>query len=300
MKKLIYIFAFSALLTLNSLAGAARTPSSFPYPDIPDSLRAPQDRADFLARHFWDNLNFDEIVPEEDGDFIEQNFVDYLSILPIASPEAVDEGAKILIKKAENNQNALKNLANLAEKYLFDVESPQFSDQLYEPFLNAILALNSIDEIHKLRYRAQLEAVAQNLPGSPAPDFSFVLPEGQKTSLYQIKHPDCLLVIFYDPVCEHCKEVINQIRNNPIISNQLENNQLNVLAVFSGEDEDEWRQNLSIIPSGWTVGMEDGTIQDDGTYIFRRMPTMYLIDNQNNVILKDPTPQTIIETLSIK
>ena len=44
-----------ALLSADSLLAQD---TDFPYPSVPDTLRKPEARADYLPLHYWDNFDF--------------------------------------------------------------------------------------------------------------------------------------------------------------------------------------------------------------------------------------------------
>jgi hypothetical protein len=58
----------------------------FPFPHIPDMIVEPQQRASWLLNHYWDNVDFNNAKIISDTAFIEQAFVNFLSIMPIVSP----------------------------------------------------------------------------------------------------------------------------------------------------------------------------------------------------------------------
>ena len=74
---------------------------------------------------------------------------------------------------------------------------------------------------------------------------------------------------------------------------------LRVLAVYPDEDENEWLLKSSQIPRGWIVGWnKQGDIRSKTLYEIRATPTMYLLDQQKKVILKDASLEQTIQYLS--
>ena len=66
-----------------------------------------------------------------------------------------------------------------------------------------------------------------------------------------------------------------------------------MLAVYSGDDRDLWERDAAVLPAEWTVGYESGWLQDTGAYVLRAMPTLYLLDRNKQVILKDVQPHQL-------
>ena len=63
-------------------------------PEVPSSLTKPAERADYLLTRFWDGIDFsgkDSCV--RDTAFMEQSFVDFLSVMPHASSDSVRDMA---------------------------------------------------------------------------------------------------------------------------------------------------------------------------------------------------------------
>ena len=58
-------------------------------PDVPPSLTAPEERAAYIIAHFWDGMDFGDTLRCRDRAFMEQNFVNYLSLFPHAGPETL-------------------------------------------------------------------------------------------------------------------------------------------------------------------------------------------------------------------
>ena len=61
---------------------------AFRLPDVPETLRDPADRADYLALHYWDCFDFADTALLSCPEITEQAFVDFLSVLPHAREAA--------------------------------------------------------------------------------------------------------------------------------------------------------------------------------------------------------------------
>ena len=59
-------------------------PVELPLPAIPDSLTVPERRAAYVAMHFWDAMDWKDHARSLDTAFVEQNFANYLTVLPLA------------------------------------------------------------------------------------------------------------------------------------------------------------------------------------------------------------------------
>ena len=72
-------FIISIFLFLPSLLIAQDV---FPLPDVPGTLKAPEVRANYLALHYWDRLDFNDNSLIENRDMMEQGFSNFISIMP--------------------------------------------------------------------------------------------------------------------------------------------------------------------------------------------------------------------------
>ena len=297
MKKTLSIF-FAALIVNFNLY--SQHPEELSLPAIPSELRDIPLRAGFLIEHFWDNLDFKNDSRINDMPFLEQNFANFVNVFPPASEQSRLIAVDTLMHRASINPNLYKSFIDIAEKYLYELESPVANDDTYALFLNNIISSPYLDDIHKLRYKAQLEAVTKNHPGLIAADFDFFKPDNSLSSLYKTNTnpPSDLILIFYDPTCEHCLEVIAEMRQSDLIRKKITDGNLNVLALFSGEDKDLWLANLGYLDQKWIAGYDDGTLQDEGLYILRTMPTIYLLDSSKRVILKEPSLEKLLSALN--
>ena len=261
-----------------------------PLPQVPATLRDPVSRANYLVGHFWDAMDFRDSLLTRDRRFLEQNFVNYLSVFPLADEGARRGAAELLFRRAEDDAAACRMLADIAEKYLYDPDSPMYSEDQYILFLEQIVPSAALGEAGTLRYRWQLEAARANRPGSPAADFAFVTRDGRSMTLHEFPVSGELLLIFYDPDCGHCREVMTRLEEDPRLNRRIADGHTTVLAVCSGSDPDLWNDTASLLPAGWTVGYESGELQETGAYVFRTFPTLFLLDADKRVLQKNLRP----------
>ena len=71
-----------------------------------------------------------------------------------------------------------------------------------------------------------------------------------------------------------------------------------IVAIDSEEDRELWDNTKDTLPDSWTVGFAIDPVQDDEIYVFEEMPTIFLLDKDKKIILKDATIQEIKNTIS--
>lgn len=266
----------------------------FPFPQIPTMLTEPQQRATYLLMHYWDNVDFNDARLVMNDDFMEQGFVNYLSVLPIVDNQTAEKSVEAMMKRAEGNKMAYTRLANIAEKYLFEPNSPMVNDETYIMFLNQVLKTKVLSNVEKARFEHQYKVVMKNRVGSVATDFLYMNSKGEMGSLYKFEAEKTLL-IFYDPDCDNCTEIIEKLRYNRELNAKIASGQIKVLAIYAEENIDLWKKELPKMPSNWVVGRAVSKIKPLGLYVLRAMPAIYLLDGDKKVLKKEALPENLFD-----
>ena len=272
------------------LSAVADSIPELPLPNVPTTLRTPTDRANYIIQHFWDAMEFGDTIRSHNRMFMEQNFSNFISVFPYAEEEARKHAVEILLGKAETDSTGYVLLKDVTEKYLYEPNSPMLSEEFYILFLERFIQSPILGEQGTLRLYRQLDAARKNRPGMTAADFAYTTREGNKTTLHLTNTDGELLLIFYDPDCEHCKEVMSELQAEKTLSD----GSVKVLAIYSDEDHELWKRTAGLLPKEWTVGYDGGTLQENGSYVLRAMPTLYLLDREKKVILKDVQPAQLL------
>lgn len=258
-------------------------------PAIPSNLTDPDERADYLIIHFWDKADFTDEKLSHDRAKMEQSLVDFYGILPLASSDSVaSRGFEILLNKSFADEYALKVVTETTEDYLANPNSPMLSEDLYIIYLKAVLNTDKISDAQRARLEDRLEMVSKNRTGTRATDFSFEMPDGKYSTLFSsLPENGDLMLIFFDPECETCEEILGKIKSDNQIAASIEEGTLSVLAVYSGDNMTAWRRKAATLPENWTVGINESQIEDEELYYLPAMPTIYILDNEGVVRGKD-------------
>lgn len=286
-------FCLMLCLTMGEIV-MAQGGMEFPYPQIPVMMTEPQQRATYLLMHYWDNVDFNDMKLVANDDFMEQGFVNYLSVLPIVDAQTAEKSVEAMMKRAEVNSVAYRKIANIAEKYLFEPNSPMVSDEMYIMFLNQILNTKVLSNVEKARFEYQYKAVMKNRVGSVATDFLYMDAKGEIGSLHKFKAEETLL-IFYDPDCDNCAEIIEKLRYNGELNAKIMSGKMRVLAIYAEENVELWKKELPKMPSNWTVGRAVSKIKPLGLYVLRAMPAIYLLDKDKRVVKKEALPENLFD-----
>jgi hypothetical protein len=270
---------------------------AYVVPEIPAMLTDPESRARWAVEHYWDNFNFKDTVSVENWSaYAEQAFVDFdYQLLANIPSEVGGEAITVLFGKAQASKDVFLKFAEVAEKYLFDPNSPYRNEDLYIATLNSVLANPALDEWERIRPQDQLRLAMKNRVGDRAADFRYTLDSGATGTLNGLRAKYTLL-FFNNPGCPACRDLMDQISASPFLSNLIGNGTLTVLAVYTDEDLAAWREYLPQMPEGWISSYDAaGTIKSGELYDLKAIPTIYLLDSSKRVMLKDIMSVPLIE-----
>lgn len=271
--------------------------SKFPYPEIPAMLTQPEERKAYMLQHYWDMFDFADTALVNNRNVAEQGLVDHLSLLTdgTVSNALVKESVEAFCRKMEQQEHAREVFLQQVENYLYNPNSPYRNERLYAVYLDCMLQSKVLDEARKSSLSFRKKLIGRNNPGSRATPFSYVLPDGRKSSLMQTPvNGNRLLLVFYDPECPSCHAVMEQMTGDERLAKAVEEKKLTVLAVYTEGDDTVWERALPEMPEEWIAGNDRMEVKDGALYDLRAMPSLYLLDGNRQVILKDAPYEEII------
>lgn len=284
-------------------AAPADFKSIFHLPPIPVLLTDPEERMEYLAQHYWDCITATPtdtalLRHPEETEQAWANYCDLLHHLPTAQAR---EAIKPLLPALETEDMKLYvRFKDLTERYLDHPNSPLRSEEIYIGVLQAMTESTRLGDMDKIRPRERLKLALKNRPGHRASNFTYTLAHGRQGTLNAI-HSEYTLLFFNNPGCEACAATIGQLAGSPLISRLTEEHRLTVLALYPDEELDEWRRHLPDFPSGWTNGYDkEQVIRNKQLYDLRAIPSLYLLDKEKNVLLKDAPPERVLEFLEAR
>lgn len=158
-----------------------------------------------------------------------------------------------------------------------------------------MLAAPWYDAYERLAPEYALKMAMQNRVGQPANDFTFERITGERGSLYGLRSEYVLLFVS-NPGCALCREVREQIASSPMLSEMIERGRLAVLVLYPDEELDAWRAHAGEIPPAWINARDPGcVVRDSGLYDLRAIPSLYLLDADKRVLVKDSADVALIE-----
>ena len=262
---------------------------TFPFVTIPTVYASQEAQTEFLVKHYWDQFDFNDTVWVGSAEQItERALTEYLSVLPYASYPVICEGIKILLDRADTNQAMYAFFSSRMEFYFSATNSSFRSDEFYIPVLEHMVSSNSLDNPRKERPNALLPLLNKNRPGTQAADIHYTMVSGAKNSLFNLKS-EYILVVFYNFDCEDCNVLKKSIDESDVVNEMLKQRKLTILAIYPGANLDGWKRSSTQVPASWINGYDhDEEIGREGTYELRSIPTLFLLDRNYTVILKEP------------
>lgn len=275
-------------LFISSDLMAQSATNGFTLPSIPDTLQTVESRSSYLVAHYWDRFSFaDSLQFMNQPEMVEQALVDYVDLFRLVPAAEAENSLSALMDQASVTLNGFLFFYNTLEKYLYDATSPMRNEALFIPVLQKMMASNKLNDDDKLRPAMLLKSVSKNKVGSMAADFSYTKPDGSRHRLSELQTP-LILLLFFDPECDDCHQVIMRLEKTDVLNQLTADRQLTVLAVYPGENKRLWQTMAQHMLPTWEIGMDESqTIYNKELYDILGFPSMYLLDQQKTVILKD-------------
>ncbi len=294
----------------------------FPHAEVPAYIQDKDEALRFLVRNFWKPYfkaaEKDNSLYNLDSIKFEEAYGRYAQILYIVETSlhnrdkktaekfynTISNSQKQLFAIADslylaNHKAPLSRLVMLSEKYLYDPNSPCLNEELYIPALEAILNLNSFDSTSKMSYKWQLALASMNRIGTKAADFEYICHKDnslKKGKLYNIK-ADYLLLYFNNPDCNACRGQQGILLSDPAFVKLFEEGKIKVLSMYIDEQTSLWEKHRHEAPQSpnWIYARDPHLVlRNNELYGIRAIPSMYLLDKEKSVILKDATAEKVI------
>lgn len=195
------------------------------------------------------------------------------------------EPAKVVADAA--NAGKLSALMEAAETQLLDSDEERMAE-----FLRAALATGKLTPSETETAEWMLHDVCErNAPGSAAADFRFGTPDISENTLLTYLPGKPLCVIFYDPDCDHCKKVIAKLAEGELAR------LVDVLAVCVDSTPKRWEQTRDALPADWVKAFDRSEVTLNDIYMIRSLPSVYLLDADRNVVMKNPSAERLLDHL---
>lgn len=288
-------------LVFLAACGGANTPATqsvalpkIQLPDVPTMINE-KETPDWMAIHFWDLMNPADtsfkVYPAE----FEQVMQMWEMIVQKASYRAKNKAVKSFFKRVEGDSAEVSRLLEVVEKTFYNPYKPKRDFEAYIAALEFVDGYDKFSDLDKMRPRAQLKMALQNRVGSIANNFEFMTLDNNKYKLHDVFGPYTLIFI-NNPGCPICQEYKDILTQNEPFAKMVECNALQVIGIVPDDDEKGWREKAAQFPKNWVNGFNYTlNMKKDQTYDLSIVPSILLLDRDKRVVLKDPTPDELLE-----
>ena len=306
-RRLILILAL-ALLTIapgcrnvNQKAKGGPSLNKYSMPEVPAMVTDTDEALDYITAHYWDKFYEEDRPGAQDTSLIrgfsqnafDEIFYQFAMFLRGADPKTGLKACRDFLDKTEKIQ--LENpegtlWAKVTDTYydlLQDPNSPWRNEEFCIPLIEKRLSSPLSTEEEKAKAEKELPRFCLNRLGEKAADFAFTLRNGRVMNLYDIDS-EYTIIFFSNPGCTNCREVMESLQSLPGIDNLIKAKQLAVANVYPDEDLGEWIKYSEIYPKNWYNGYDHLlAVNNTPLYNIRAIPSVYLLDKEKRVMLKD-------------
>ena len=290
---------------------AAFRPHAFPpMPEPPAVIVEPGKKAEYVVSNYWNDFLGQSYPCDSNvvngvlADDVEKALGTYVTLLEKACD--IGFGRKAMagffgkvekFQAADTSSNVFAFFEKMVPKYLYDPNSPVRNEDLYLPYVSRLAASEYSDPDLKPSYSFEAGMCSLNMIGSPAADFTFTDLAGRRHTLYAVK-AETTLLFFTNPGCPACKEIIESLTSDESIAALVASGRLAVVNVYIDEELDKWREYASVYPKDWYNGYDQSyLIRSDVIYNVRAIPSLYVLDSEKKVIMKDAPVEMVLPYL---
>ena len=316
--KYSFLAAFLALAALAACGPRKAAPAPqarpFPQPDIPAMYENMDERTEYLVAHFWDKVT--DTTQCFAGDTTRVNGVlrkeleGKMSLFATLASQVPQENGIRAVDRLYDRVEAFghkypetdmyETVMELTEKYFYDPQSPIRNEDLFQRVAARMAVSDLVPEDRHAHYDFIARMALLNQVGTRAADFRFIDSKGRLRTLYSVE-AEHLILIFGNPDCTACRELVEAMDGSLPVTERITDGRLKVLDVYIDEEIDEWKAHLADYPKTWINGYDPThTLRADLIYNVRAIPSVYLLDRDKTVLLKDVPQERLMHYLTYK
>jgi thiol-disulfide isomerase/thioredoxin len=286
-------------------------------PILPANLQKPATREDSVAafryykEHYWEGVNF------WDGrlaytTFFEDKLDRYFNQLVAPHPDSVNKEMDYMLSFAKANPEMERFLLlRFVNRYYS--QRYMWEDAVFVHLYEKYFATNPpswLSEQGKKTITDRAYSLMANIFGSPATEIQLPDSTGKSISLYGLKN-EYALVIFWDPLCGHCKETLPKI--DSVYQLRWKGQGLGVYAVAKENEgtREDWLKFIRDKNLGdwshvyYSKEAEKARVSNNvpgysQLYDVQSFPTLYLLDKDKRIVAKKLSFEQIDEILQLK
>ena len=269
------------------------------WQEIPSVITNVRDRAFYVLRNFWNDVSFKENVLHSQNTELDKKFLTFVRLLSRYPDSSLRrESVNIFVSKVEKSMEVYGYFVEQAEFYLYSPSSPIRDENLYKVVVERFLHSPCCDEMTEARLIFQKTMMSKNNVGALAVDFSYTTAEGEVCTLSEMAKGKDVILLFYSPGCRECENVEYLLANNDMLRECIREERVALLAVYVDGVETIWERCKDDLPDEWISATDWAMVRRNRLYDLKAIPTLYLLDGQQHVVLKDVGVETLLDYLA--
>lgn len=281
-RKILCAMALAASLAVNA-QDSGRTvvvvSPLFEYPVAPEEIGGIQEKAAWVAEHFWDPMNFKKAPVDQSA--LNHAMSVYVTSFRWAPKEDAEKSLSALLAKLEKNPTLMFQFVKAAEENLYGPRAELWSDEAYLPFLQAIVKNKKITALRRARYERQQKLIEATMVGNEAPAFEYKDIAG---GLQMYRPDDRISIIeFGDPGCSDCRMARLRMESNVALGDLVKDDKVAIYFI-NRDPEEGWAAEVASYPHNWSIG---AAADIDEIYDLRNTPSMYVVDADRKIVAKN-------------
>jgi hypothetical protein len=284
-------------------------------PVIPPAAKHPKGKYDsayafyYYKSHFWDGVSFTDARLIRTP-FFEPKLDKYYKDLVSPNPDSVNREVDEMLLYSRTSQEMFKFLmVHFVQKYI----NPEYMGQdavfvhLFEKFINTGQA-DFFTPQYKEYMTKRAYSLMANQIGQPAANLEMVDTLDKAMPLYKVKN-DLTVVVFWDPTCSHCKEVVPKV--DSIFHAKWKQLGIAVYGVMVDGGKDLWTEfirehnlkdwiHVYQLPSAQLAESNSGKPGYRQLYDVYQTPILYLLDKDKRIVAKKLNYQQLDEVINLK
>lgn len=260
-------------------------------------------------RSYWESvpLNDDRLIRTP---FFEPKLERYFRDLVSPEPDSIIAEIDMMLLYARSSPEMFQFLmVHFVQKYV----NPEYMGQdavfvhLFDKYINT-----GMTPFFTTQYREFLDkraySLMANLIGQPASNMQMLTIDGKPSSLYNI-NADFTVLVFWDPTCGHCKELLPKV--DSIYNAKWKNEGVSIYAIKVDGPQAEWTKfikdhKLEHWAHVYQSPAQAEKEQRDGIPNFRQLydvymtPALFLLDKDKRIIAKKLSYLQMDDILNLK
>tara|TARA_Y100000991_G_scaffold215493_1_gene206133 strand:- start:3009 stop:4469 length:1461 start_codon:yes stop_codon:yes gene_type:complete len=269
----------------------------------------------YYKSHFFDNFDFSDARLIRTPVF-HSKINTYLENLTAKIPDSIIVSCDYLIEKSRENIDVFKYVVSYLTS-TYERSKIMGLEKVFVHLVNKYYKTNEVtwvDEAQMFKIIDRAETIEPLMIGSKAPNLVLRDTSDVIHNLYAI-NKDLTMLIFYDPDCGHCKEVVSDVKQN--YDEWLNNGiSIEVIAICVELDRDKWIEFINNYDTGDWINVAEFKTYIDGEfnrqndpyvtpfpyvkqiYDINGTPKIYLLDKDKNILVNSIKGNIGVDQLS--